>query len=196
MGWVELHRRAGNPYAEQFLTTSEIHSGCQAVETELGTALIPAKAHHIWHGLVHHHFGHRGFARGRLELKGLYEFAYSLETLDHDDWQALITLAARSSLAWASFQLWCAACIEGLSANLPEKLSGQIAPQAHQLAKVWLDRWETQEAQSGQYPGYRELIDLAGTCEPSRRQQAHAPRSVLPPKLKAAWMLAPKLLRS
>lgn len=199
IGWIELHRRAGNPYAEQFLTTTEIREQSKQVATAHGLALLPTTAHHIWHGLVHHQFGHSGFARGRLELKGLHEFATAVREASDEDWQELLHLAARSGLAWSSLELWCAACETGLSTPLRADGNGRqdwISSHAKDLANIWLTRAENEEVRSGVYPGYRELLSLVRKTSPTRRTQPNATKSWLPEPVKTAIMLAPKLRRA
>ncbi|MEM9678290.1 MAG: nucleotidyltransferase family protein [Pseudomonadota bacterium] len=199
IGWIELHRRAGNPYAEQFLSTSELWKGSVAEQTTSGTVKLPKRVHHVWHGLVHHQFGHSGFARGRLELKGLYEFATSIADMTVSEWDDLLELAARSPLAWTSFELWCAACQSALKMEVPPGTSNTvdwIPTQALALAKTWLERTESEEATSGSYPGYRELLGLVPACERNRLSQKAARKTWLPAQFNAARMLAPKLIRS
>ncbi|MEM1039192.1 MAG: nucleotidyltransferase family protein [Pseudomonadota bacterium] len=199
IGWIELHRRAGNPYAEQFLSTSEIWKGSTTAHNTSGTVKLPKRAHHVWHGLVHHQFGHSGFARGRLELKGLYEFATSIGDMSPAEWTDLLELASRTPLAWTSFELWCAACQSALKAQVPPNASGVadwVSQEAVALANIWLQRTESEEATSGSYPGYKELLGLVPSCERNRLSQTAPRRIWLPAKVNAAWMLAPKLFRS
>ena len=131
-GWVEVHRRAGNPYAEQFIRTPEIVERSAVTRRGAGRACILPASVRIWHGLVHHHFGHSGFARGTIDLKGLFEFAMAVSSLPAEEVTALVALASRNAAALAAFDVWIAAAVDLFEMPLPANV-----PLSADAAAAW-----------------------------------------------------------
>ena len=189
-GWVEVHRRAGNRYAEPFLPSQMIAAGSVLHERDGARARVPDAAHHIWHGVVHHHFGHSGFARGLIDLKGLYEFAAAFSTATPETLDAVLALAARDGAGLATMDLWLAAASDLFAMPSPPGFS--VPADAR---KVWAAMRERSfgATPSTKYPGYGELLRLGAS---SARAARLRPRPVLGnvgAALGTAMRLAPKL---
>ena len=188
-GWIELHRRAGNPYAEAIFPTGRLLEELQ-ISTQSGLSVrLPNDAIHIWHALVHHQFGHSGFARGEIHLKPLYELALALEHMDQQTFEQLESLAASSNLARATLDLWVAGARHGLACQIP--FSSVLEEEFQNLSMRWLERAEEDNTESGKYPGYRELLRLAWRSETRLRRGNTG--FLLPERLRDLILLAPKI---
>jgi hypothetical protein len=192
-GWVEVHRRAGNRYAEQFLPTAEIAANSVPVEHALGCARIAPAAHRIWHGLVHHHFGHSGFARSTVDLKGLYEFAMALRVLPGDEVDELVKLASRDSAGLAAFDLWIAAAVDLLAMPIPAGLT-----HAQDARATWgrMKKQNLGQDPEPKYRGYRSSIGLGWAGNRIKRITPVPPCRALSARLTVLNRLRPKLRRN
>jgi hypothetical protein len=191
-GWVEIHRRAGNPYAEQFLRTAEIAArSVPAAHPQAQARLMPA-SDHIWHGLVHHHFGHSAFARGTVDLKGLFEFAVAVAALPGDEVDTLVGLASRDAAGLAAFDLWIAAAVDLLAMPLPV---------GHSLVQDAVTAWgRIKQRHLGQqaepkYRGYGRSIALGWSAERIKRVRPRPAFGALGARWKVLNRLLPKLRR-
>jgi hypothetical protein len=191
-GWVEIHRRAGNPYAEPFLRTAEIAARSVAAAHPQARARIMPSADHIWHGLVHHHFGHSAFARGTVDLKGLFEFAVAVTALPDEDLDALVGLAARDAAGLAVLELWIAAAVDLFAMPLPAGLS--LAADA---ATEWSNIRQRQLGQQAEpkYRGYYRSFMLGWSPDRIRRVRPRPAFGPLGVRLTALNRLLPKLRR-
>ncbi len=189
-GWVEIHRRGGNPYAEQFLPTREIIAASLRQTCEGAQALVLPNAGHLWHGLVHHHFGHSGFARGTVDLKGLYEFCSAYHLMPQEERAALRRLAARDATGLAALDLWLALGHDLLS--LPRDAeTPQDARAASSAVEARLFGMEA----GTRYPGYRETIRLAWSPRRLAETGARNWAGRLRARMRAAMRLMPKIRR-
>jgi hypothetical protein len=158
-GPIEIHRRAGNRYAEPLLPTRELES---VAEVRLGpggaSARLLPTTDHILHGLAHHHAGHGGDARGLIDFRGLYEFAFDVAALDADGRFALTERARRHPRLLAALDLW----VVGAHALFAMPIQPPLAAPADAAAR-WRqvfarmtgarhDRWR--------YPGYAEELAM------------------------------------
>lgn len=193
-GWLEIHRRAGNPYAEQFCPTSHLVAGSRPVTKDGCTALILAEHHHVWHGVLHHHFGHSGFARGHLELKGLFEFAALFATLADEERAALLSDASQTALGLATLELWLALAEAEYGLAPDHKIT--ISHDARQFAKTWIARSDGQIPNSVKYPGYRDMMAMGWNMRRCSRVKEHTGSSLFGTALAVPAMLAPKLIRN
>lgn len=189
-GWVEVHRLAGNPYAEPFLPTQELAARSIAHVRPEGEARVLAAADHLWHGLIHHHFGHSAFARGVVDLKGLYEFAMGFDALSQMERGDLMALAARDAAGLAALDLWLAAAADALA--LPSDLA--VATDA---AATWAAIKARRGASRGcvKYPGYGEALALGWARERVARLRPRPRGGRLGALVAVVGRLAPKLRR-
>ncbi len=188
-GWIELHRQAGNAYAESVFSTHSLFESENIFESKGIEAALPTMAAHIWHGVVHHYFGHSGFARGEIHLKPLYEFSTALMHIDRAIFAEIEGFAANSNVARACLELWVAAAQNGLGAEQPFLF--QPSEKARQLAIKNLDRSQSQLPQDGKYPGYRELLKLAWSSE--IRARSNCSGQFADGRLTDLRILAPKI---
>ena len=101
-------------------------------------ALLNTVGHHAWkglsyramskagfllHGLAHHHFQNRGYIYGTVSLKGLLEFAFSVESLQCSDTVELDSLTSTRPRLKAGLLLWCALAKRLLRVRLPQGLT-------------------------------------------------------------------------
>ena len=191
-GWVEVHRRAGNPYAEAMFPTATILRRSLPHRRDGLTAHVMPDADHLWHGLVHYHFGHSAFARGTLDLKGLAEFATGFVALADTARAELIALARRDGAALAAFDLWLAAAHSAL--GMP--LDASIRP-PDDAFRVWSEVAARIGGAAGgwKYPGYWEALRLG--CD-RRRLARLSPRPRLGGLAARAVVISrllPKLIR-
>jgi hypothetical protein len=192
-GWVEVHRRAGNRYAEQFLPTEEIAANSAPVEQAPGRARIAPAPHRIWHELLHHHFGHSGFARSTVDLKGLYEFAMALRGLPDDEVDALERLASRDSAGLAAFDLWIAAAVDLLA--MPLRAGLTLAEDAR-VAWGRMKKRNLGQDPEPKYRGYRSSIGLGWAGDRIKRIRPAPAWKALSARLTVLDRLRPKLRRS
>jgi hypothetical protein len=192
-GWVEVHRRAGNPYAEQFIRTAEIAACSVAIEHPAGRArILPAPAH-IWHSLVHHYFGHSGFARGTIDLKGLFEFAAATSALSVGEIAALAALAGRDAAGLAAFDLWLAAAADLFAMPMPE---GVPVPEDTVAAWQKMGRRNRGQEAGPKYRGYYEFLSLGWDAARAKRVRPRSPWGLLGTRWCVVQRLLPKLLRN
>ena len=190
-GWVEIHRRAGNPYAEQFLRTRELAARCETLRGPDGVVRIMTASDHLWHGLVHHHFGHSGYARGTIDLKGLFEFAVGFGALTERERANLLVLAARDGAALAAFDIWIAAAADLLAMPLPAGLA--VAPDA---AAVWTAMKERRDNPARfKYPGYGDILSLGLAGPRLARLKPKPGRLAIAARLGVVARLMPKIRR-
>jgi hypothetical protein len=158
-GPIEIHRRAGNRYAEPLLPTAELESVAEVCVGPDGARarLLPAP-YHILHGLAHHHIGHGGDARGLVEFKGLYEFAVGVAGLDADGRAALAERARRHPRLLAALDLWVVGAHElfAMPIEPPFVAEGDAAARWRRvfarMTGTRRDRWK--------YPGYTEELAM------------------------------------
>jgi hypothetical protein len=135
--------------------TAAIAAASRIVSRDGARAAVLPDAEHLWHGLVHHHFGHSAFARGNVDLKGLYEFCVCFHVLREEDRMALRRLAARDGAGLAALDLWLAIGHDVLALPL------EPAPAADARATWEAMQQRVGEAADGKrYPGYRETLRL------------------------------------
>jgi hypothetical protein len=158
-GWIEIHAHAGNYNAEPFLPVGELAgSSAPAAMPGGGRVRIPPPHLAVLHALIHHHVGHSADRHGRLDLKGLYEFAAGVLDLAPVEREALVARAGRHPRLVAALDLWIAAAADFYA--LPVEPPFVFEPLA-------LARWRTIRARAESpepppaYPGYREEIVLA-----------------------------------
>jgi hypothetical protein len=110
-GFIEIHRRAGNQYVRALLPTEElVAASVSNPDGGLRYGLLPPP-HHVLYGLIHHHLGHAGDARGTISLKGLYEFAWDLNRMGGSDRAALKARADRHPRISAALDTWIASAV-------------------------------------------------------------------------------------
>jgi hypothetical protein len=189
-GWIEIHRRGGNPYAEPFLPTREIVAASLPQTCEGARAFVLPDAWHLWHGLVHHHFGHSGFARGTVDLKGLYEFSSAYHIMTRDERAALRSLAAGDATGLAALDLWLALGHDLLALPLDAAppLDARAAAASVQ-ARLFGAPAKTR------YPGYRETIRLAWSPRRLTETGARTWAGRLRARVRAVMRLMPKARR-
>ncbi len=191
-GWVEIHRRGGNPYAEQFLRTGEITERSVSVSQPGASARILPPAVHIWHGLVHHHFGHSGFARSTVDYKGLFEFTMGLSSLSVEEIEQIVALASRDAAALAAFDLWAAAAVE---------LFGMPLPQGIALPKDAVAAWQKirqrsyGQAAAPKHQGYLEFISLSWDRQRAARVLPKPVLGTVATRCRVIGRLLPKMRR-
>ena len=81
----------------------------------------------VLHGLAHHHFQNRGYLFGTFSLKGLIEFAFSLNQLDEAGVDQCLDIVRELPRLRAGFQLWCALAQTVLGMKLSKKLQPDAA---------------------------------------------------------------------
>lgn len=189
-GWIEIHRRGGSPYAEPFLPTCEIMAESLLRTCEGARTFVLPNAQHLWHGLVHHHFGHSGFARGTVDLKGLHEFSSAYHLMQQDERATLRRLAARDATGLAALDLWLALGRDLLA--LP--LDVEPLPDARATAAVVAARLFDAAAKT-RYPGYRETIRLALLPRRLAETGARTWPGRLRARVRALMRLMPKVRR-
>jgi hypothetical protein len=192
-GWVEIHRRAGNPYAEQFLRTEEVAARSILIRHPAGCARILPPAVQIWHSLVHHHFGHSGFARGTVDLKGLFEFAMAVSALPAKDVESLVALASRDAAGLAAFDLWVAAALDVFAMPLP---TGVLVPE--DAAAAWQKIGQRNRGQEAgpKHRGYIEFVLLGWDRERANRVRPRPALGTIGARCRVIERLLPKLRRS
>ena len=165
-GCVEIHRRAGNRYAEPLLPTPELFGESVPSTIEGARARLLPEPLHILQSLIHHHVGHSADARGLIHLKGLYEFAWAFDKLDPTGQAALEVRAAKHVRVAAALDLWIAAAADLFAMPIPEPF------RVHADATA---RWSRVLARMGgglrpgwKYPGYSEEIQMAFNPERMR----------------------------
>ena len=156
-GFIEIHRRAGNQYVRSLLTTEElVEASVPGSEPGLRFRLLPGTLH-VLYGLVHHHVGHAGDARGNISLKGLYEFAWDVSRMSPAERMALKTRADRHPRLNAALDLWVAAAAALF--RMPVEAPFEIRADA-------ASKWEGTLARIGgprpwyKYPGYPDEIRM------------------------------------
>lgn len=191
---VELHQRGGNRYAELFCPTSRLwESGVRSGRERLEALILP-DAEDCWHALVHHFFGHSGFARGLVSLRGLYEFAAGYADLDETARDRLSQMASADACGLAALDLFLAASIDGLGLEIaPDRRPGDDAFAAWERMRIRQDKglhgtWR--------YPGYRETLALALSGNRVARVCRVTGRSAAAVRLQATVRLLPKISRS
>ncbi len=189
-GWIEVHRRGGSPYAEPFLPTREIVAASLPRTCQGARAFVLPDAEHFWHGLAHHHFGHSGFARGNVDLKGLYEFCSAYHRMPQEERIALRRLAARDATGLAALDLWLALGRRLLA--LP--LDVEPSPDACAVAATVEARIFGATA-TVRYPGYRETLRLAWSPDRLAETGASGRIGRLRARMRAAMRLMPKIRR-
>lgn len=160
-GWVELHRRGGNRYAERLLPTAElVASTTEATANGVSVGLLDPVTQ-VLHAVVHHHVGHGGDARGTMSVKGLYEFAWAANELTTEQKERLVECCSRHPRLAAMLDLWAAgaARVFGLPAVPPFAIAQDAAERAEKLLggdlkPAW---WR--------YAGYGEEIRMAWAHE-------------------------------
>ena len=161
-GWVELHRRGGNRYAERLLPTDELMASSIAATANGVSVRLPDPVTQVLHAVVHHHVGHGGDARGTMSVKGLYEFAWAANELTARAkgtvWCA--TQLRHPRLA-AMLDLWVAAAARlfGLPVVPPFTIAQDAAERAERLLGGDM------KAAWWRYPGYGEEIRMAWAPE-------------------------------
>ena len=189
-GWIEIHRRGGNPYADPFLPTRQI-AAISRRETRQGAhAFVLPAAAHSWHGLIHHHFGHSGFARGTVDLKGLYEFCCAYQLMPQAGRATVRRLAASNATGLAALDLWLALGRDLLALPLdaepqPDACAASVAVAARLFG----------EAAGLRYAGYRETIRLAWSPGRLAETGARGWTGGLSARTRAALRLLPKIRR-
>jgi hypothetical protein len=164
-GWVDVHRRGGNAYAERLLPTEELLAkGLQSARGPLTVRLLPAPLQ-VLHAMVHHHVGHSAYARGTLSLKGLYEFAWAVTRMDRTERGALVDRATRHPRLSALLDLWTAAASEFYRMPVEDPL--RLAEDASARWRRILGRSE--RGAGWKYPGYREELLMAWAPDRLRR---------------------------
>jgi hypothetical protein len=191
-GWVEVHRRAGNPYAEQFIATAEIEERSVVTLHGTGYARILPAAVHIWHGLVHHHFGHSGFARGTVDLKGLFEFVMAVSSLPPEEVAALMGLASRDAAGLAAFDLWIAAAVDLFDMPLPADV-----PLADDAVAAWqnIRRRNWGQQAEPKHRGYLEFISLGWSGKRASRVRPGPAWGLFGARCRVVERILPKLRR-
>lgn len=156
-GFLEIHRRAGNQYVRTLIPTEElVAASVPGLEGGLKYRLV-AEPLHALYGLVHHHMGHAGDARGTVSLKGLYEFAWALDRMTNAERAALRRRADRHPRLSAAVDSWIAAAAELY--RLPPPFPFAVVPDA-------AARWRATFARIGEprpwykYPGYPDELRM------------------------------------
>lgn len=170
-GPVEIHRRGGNRYAEPLLPTAELEAAAVVRAGPGGArARVLPDPHHILHALVHHHIGHGGDARGLVEFKGLYEFAFEVAGLNADGRAALVELARRHPRMLVALELWLAAAHDFFA--LPPAAPLRVYADASARWRRILARMTGARSDRWKYPGYAEELAM---CWDARRAARAAP---------------------
>jgi hypothetical protein len=157
-GYVEIHRRAGNPYVEALLPTSELLSASERHDADgLRLRLLPAPLGTLY-ALVHHHVGHSADARGNMSIKGLYEFAWAVDRMTAQERAALAGRAARHPRLVAALDFWIAAAADLFDLPLVAPLA--VAPDARARWRRTLARMQEPRPWY-KYPGYADEIAMA-----------------------------------
>lgn len=159
-GWVELHRRGGNRYAERLLPTDELIASSTAATANGFSVRLLDPVMQVLHAVVHHHVGHGGDARGTMSVKGLYEFAWAANDLTTEQKQQLVERCSRHPRLAAMLDLWVAAAARlfGLPAAPPFAIARDAADRAEALLGANRQSW-------WRYPGYGEEIRMAWAPE-------------------------------
>ncbi|MCX7304207.1 MAG: nucleotidyltransferase family protein [Hyphomicrobiales bacterium] len=163
-GWVEIHKRGGNRYAERLVPTAElIASSTPSTDNGISVGLLDPVTH-IIHAMVHHHVGHGGDARATLSLKGLYEFAWAANELTLQQKHRMVERAAAHPRLAAILDLWLAAASRLFGLTIAQPFV--IAPDAAERAELLLGA----ERRGGwKYSGYGDEIRMAWASERLRR---------------------------
>jgi hypothetical protein len=189
-GPVEIHRRGGNRYAEPLLPTPELIS---AAELRVGPGgararVLPTPLH-VLHGLVHHHVGHGGDARGLVDFKGLYEFAVAVAGLDAEGRAALVERARRHPRLLAALDLWVAGAHELYAMPILPPLAAE-ADAGARWARVFA-RMTGARRERWRYPGYVEELAMGWNA---RRVARVAPDGGPFARLAVGWCAGVSLL--
>jgi hypothetical protein len=188
-GWIEIHAHAGNYNAEPFLPVSElIRESVPAGEPGRGRVRIPPPYLATLHALIHHHVGHSADRHGKLDLKGLYEFAAAVHDLDRTGRESLVGRASRHPRLVAALDLWTAAAADFYDLAIEPPFT---------FEPLALARWRTirERSESGEplpaYPGYREEIALGFRAIARNRSRGTLGRTV--DRARVIGSLLPKL---
>lgn len=155
--FVEIHRRAGNQYVRTLVPTEElVEASVPGMEAGLRYRLVPEPLHALY-GLVHHHIGHAGDARGTISLKGLYEFAWALDRMTPAERAALRRRADRHPRLSAAVDAWIAAAAELYRLPVPAPFA--ILPDAAARWRATFDRIDAPRPWY-KYPGYPDEIRM------------------------------------
>ena len=192
--YVEMHQRAGNRYAEPFFPTAELIRRSHVEERKGLRARVLPDGDEIWQNLVHHFFGHSGFARGTLDYKGHFEFAAAIDKLDESSLSQLRALSNRCSMGLAAFDLWIAAAHNDLGITLPDGI--HLQRDAEACWAIFLDRRQGNRTGESKYPGYRQMAGLALAPHRLRTVAAETGQSRLTVAIKALSKLLPKISRT
>jgi hypothetical protein len=169
-GWLEVHVEASGRYAEPFLPTAEIVKRSTRYSRGQRRALVLKITDHIYHGLIHHHFGHRGFRTGSIDIKGLFEFSEGIAALTQKEIEDLSHLTRQNSAGLAAFELWLAAATDFFGATLTADTPLPPDAQASwERIKMRLKR----EKHVPWYLGYFETVKLATNSDRIRRVLPH-----------------------
>ena len=189
-GPIEVHRRAGNRYAEPLLPTPELEAVAELrIGAGGGRARILPAPHHALHALVHHHVGHGGDVRGLVEVKGLYEFAGEAAGMDAKERAVTIERARRHPRLLAALDLWVAAARDLFAAPLEAPFAACADADARwrrdfaRMTGARSSRWK--------YPGYGE--ELAMSLDAARAARVE-PDGGLFARLALGWRAAVSFL--
>ena len=125
---IEVHFAVSNPRAERYLPSREFWHDAIRNEDERGTVLLPGPVQHLLHMVIHNHFSHRNSVFGVAPLKGLYEFAWTMQHASSETVMAMHERASRNPALLAAVDLWLAAAVHGFGASLTGLLA--ITPDA------------------------------------------------------------------
>ncbi len=170
-GWMEVHRRAGNPDAERVLGTSELLRAAMPDTRDGATARVLPAGLAALHGIAHHHVGHSAFARQTISLKGLHEFAAAVAEMSEPQRVGMAERADRSPRLAAMLDLWLAAA--------HDLFALEVAPPFRLTADA-SRRWASIKADYGKaaertLTGYREEARMALDRQRiARARDAHA----------------------
>ncbi|MEO8668336.1 MAG: nucleotidyltransferase family protein, partial [Bauldia sp.] len=166
-GWVEIHVRGGNHYAERLLPTAELVWAATTETREGRRARLLSPVHHVLHAMIHHHAGHSAFAHGTMDIKGLYEFASELGDLDDAARRDVRHRADAHPRLAAMLDLWIAAAADLFGFVVSEP----FAIDADATAR-WRDirRRLTGAPAGGKLQGYATEIAFASSTARLRRQ--------------------------
>lgn len=155
-GWVEIHRRGGNRYAERLMPTSELFATSSFVEQDALFVGLLDPVTHLLHGVIHHHVGHSADARGTLSLKGLYEFAWAVNALRVEGRRQLLDRCQAHPRLAAILDYWLAAAslLFHLTIEPPFALSNDALERAKKT-------FGGDQTLLWKYPGYGDEIRMA-----------------------------------
>jgi len=162
--WIELHRRAGNRYAERLLPTAELVAGAGLSSVKGAEAGTLDPVMHTLHAMVHHHVGHGGDARGTIDIKGLYEFAAATHELTNAEYARMYERADAHPRLAAMLDLWLAAAARVFALPLAEPFA--VADDAAARAERMLTGGYRVAIR---YPGYGDELRMAMAGDRLRR---------------------------